>query len=376
MAVYQITFTPSGPYFFGDEKGFAFADGRYGEYGKLYYITGENTPLQTTILGAIRYLLLPEKTFTAAAEASAVIGSESFDPDSDHALSFGAIRRLSPLFLCKGEEWFVPAPFDHNEADPRREQDKSFYTPFSRYALMETLDGVKLYTPDYDPKYGITSGYMSLDDAHVENDLFSSTTRIGLNCSIRQDGFFKKDFVMLKAGYSFSVLAEIDEQIAAVPRRSVVTLGQNKVPFAVEITPGDWDTEEVCRRAGQVIAACREGVRYPEGKAYRFVYAAADALPEGYDAQDLYSNCAFAVTKVRHLRNLKTKAAADGAAARFEKSATLSRLLRGGSVFLVEQGQTLSGLTDTASLRIANAAVIGCNSLVWEKENVHENNIV
>lgn len=372
MAVFQITFSPSGPYFFGDEKGFAFADGKNGEYGKLYYIKGENTPLQTTILGAIRYLLLPEKTFAAAADAAHLIGKESFDPGSDHLLSFGAIKRLSALFLCKGREWFVPTPFDHNEACARQEQGKTFYTPFASYAVMETLDGVKLYTPDYDPKLGITCGYMSLSDAHVENGLFSAVTRAGLNCGTNQDGYFKKDFVALQPGFSFSVLAEIDETVATLPARSVVRMGQNKVPFSVEVTKQDFGTEEVCRRAQAVIAGCRKHVRYPDGKNYRFVYAPADVLPEGYDTQDLYSGCAFAVTKFRHLRNLKTKAF--NGAARFEKSTTLNRLLRGGSIFVVEQGNHLSCLTDRQSLRIANATLIGCNGLVWEKENAYENN--
>jgi hypothetical protein len=62
---YLLTLEPMEPYFFGNEKTFSFdpkspADNRY-------FIKSERLPMQTTILGALRYLLMPMKKEEAVA---------------------------------------------------------------------------------------------------------------------------------------------------------------------------------------------------------------------------------------------------------------------------------------------------------------------
>ena len=63
MSVYKISFIPSGPYFFGNEKSFIYPGSENDKFGTLYYIKGENLPSQSTVLGALRYILLPEKGY-------------------------------------------------------------------------------------------------------------------------------------------------------------------------------------------------------------------------------------------------------------------------------------------------------------------------
>lgn len=100
MAVYQLTFTPQGPYFFGNEKTFSFV-GEPAQYGALHYIRGERLPAQSTVFGALRYLLLPEKAFARAAQSAQLIGSESFRMGAE-GQSFGAIKGVSPHLPRQG----------------------------------------------------------------------------------------------------------------------------------------------------------------------------------------------------------------------------------------------------------------------------------
>ena len=92
---YLLTLQPMEPYFFGNEKTFSFdpqtpADNRY-------FIRSERLPLQTTVLGALRYLLMPVKnsnyryTHCQQQQNEAIIGSASFQMDGEKQ-SFGTIE--------------------------------------------------------------------------------------------------------------------------------------------------------------------------------------------------------------------------------------------------------------------------------------------
>ena len=76
MSTYLVRLTPQEPYFFGNEKCLTFDDGNpRGQMTNRYYIKSERTPLQTTLLGAMRYIFLPEKKYNFGKE---YIGEESF----------------------------------------------------------------------------------------------------------------------------------------------------------------------------------------------------------------------------------------------------------------------------------------------------------
>ena len=110
MSTYLVRLTPQEPYFFGNEKCLAFDDGNpRGQMTNRYYIKSERTPLQTTLLGAMRYILLPEKKYNFGKE---YIGEESFNIEKDFQ-SFGVIKKISPLFLLKGNKRLIVTPFDH-----------------------------------------------------------------------------------------------------------------------------------------------------------------------------------------------------------------------------------------------------------------------
>lgn len=350
MSVYQITFTPQEPYFFGNEKTFSFV-GEQGRYGKLYYIKGEPLPMQSTVFGAVRYLLLPEKTFAGAARSAEWIGPESFRMDAEERQSFGRIKGISPIFLCREEEWFVPTPFDHNG---RAASDR--YTPFSDYGEVTTLEGKKLYARDYDAKQGVENSFFSLKDGHLERELFQTAVRVGINRREDRSGFFKREFQILEKGYSFSVLAELDLE-GLDGKSDVVYMGQGKTPFVTGFCKVDcFDLLEKRTRD-----ALRESRKNLPPEARPFWYCLSDAvvrLPEGETAQAaLYQDVRFAVSQVRDYRAYQTRGD------QIRKDGTLYRLLKAGSVFVAGSA---SGLTD--DLRQNNAQTIGFNWVIRENE--------
>ena len=103
MTTYRITFTPSEPYFFGNEKTFRFPDTNIaGQFDNPYFIRSESLPAQTTLFGAIRYLLLNDRdpAFESYPENyEQRIGKDSFRITDTKPQSFGIISGISPVFL-------------------------------------------------------------------------------------------------------------------------------------------------------------------------------------------------------------------------------------------------------------------------------------
>lgn len=345
MPFYQLTFTPQAPYFFGNEKTFSFV-GEPARYGKLYYIKGERLPSQSTVFGALRYLLLPEKTFAGAARAADRIGPESFRMGAE-GQRFGAIRAISPLFLCRGEEWFIPAPLDHNTAAGNER-----YTPFAQYEPMMTPKGERWYAKDYAAKRGLTDGFLSLADAHIESGLFTPTLRVGIQ---RGKDLFKREFQCLRSGFSFSILAQLDDE-ELEGRQDVVYMGQGKTTFTVRFSQ---------RSEENAFSHLEEKVRGPLSERHAgrpYLYCLSDVLidlpADGTVARDLYAGVPMAVTQAREYRAYQT---AEGG--RIRKDSTLLRLLRAGSILI---GTDKAPAPDTA--RQANARTAGFNWMIGGEE--------
>ena len=220
MSTYLVRLTPQEPYFFGNEKNLEFKGQKNrGQMTNRYYIKSERTPLQTTLLGAMRYIFLPEKKYNFGKE---YIGEESFNIEKD-LQDFGVIKKISPLFLLKGNERLIVTPFDHLKAKKEKkvvdgeEKEISYkvtkYTPFANYETITTDDGEKWFTPDFDVKEGLTDSYVYVDSEAgkiVDSyNIFSYTTRVMINKNQNKKAFFKKDYVTLDKEYSFGVYLEL-----------------------------------------------------------------------------------------------------------------------------------------------------------------------
>ena len=78
MKTYLVKLTPQEPYFFGNEKRFTIAgENNQGQMGNSYFIRSERTPLQTTLLGMMRYILMPDKDYVYVGKNEKAIGKRS-----------------------------------------------------------------------------------------------------------------------------------------------------------------------------------------------------------------------------------------------------------------------------------------------------------
>ncbi|MBE6666497.1 MAG: hypothetical protein E7603_09865 [Ruminococcaceae bacterium] len=355
MSAYRVTFTPSGPYFFGNEKTFQYPGQKVkNDFGNLYYIRGERMPMQTTILGALRYVLLPTKGLNKenlnSEQNVSAIGKASFDIDSQKIQEFGQIKKIFPIFLRKDEEYFIPTPFDHNYAVKAERNGLTYYSPMSDYGEVKTLDGDKLYLRDYDAKEGIKDSFMSLSDAHLETELFTSDVRVGINRSDRSEGgFFKKEYIALKKGFAFAVFADIEKE-GLHGKVFTVLLGQGKVPFSVLFEKAD---SKCVKEMEETII----DIMKKKPVAYNRIYCSSDMLT---DCGKLYGDMRFAITKTRDHRSFKTKIGGG-----VEKGSTLHRLIAAGSIFIPEQGKEEKALKAWKNnTKQENAANIGFNQMI------------
>ncbi len=340
MKTYKVTFTPLEPYFFGNEKGFKYpvlndstensdANGR-SQFTNQYYIRSEMLPSQSTLLGALRYHFLPVKKSNwdyneADRKRNAeTVGAESFSPDADR--TFGKIRKLSPVFICKENVEYVPVPFNHIDG-------KAVYTPFSNFKSVVTPFGERLYTDDYKVKDGVSSGYMRLTDGTVveKSKIFLTETRIGINRSSDKNGFFKKEYCMLNQGYCFAAYVELDDGLDV--NDGVVFLGQGKSAFELSFTKAENTLTE------------KISSYLPDGLAY--------VLGDTFTGPEIYENSKFSVT------DTKTYRAYSRQGAKVRKDDILYRLITAGSVFIPIDKEAF-----VVSVKKKNLNTIGYNEII------------
>ena len=373
MSKYLIKFTPAEPYFFGKEKTLAYKikepqsevdankETPLRIAQSLYFARSEDTPSQSTILGALRLLLLLDngRSSTDFSEFSdcenALVGEHSFKPDMEHAMGtspFGCIKSVSPVFIMnKADEMFIPVPLDHNTKNGCGE-----YAPFEIFEKMETLDGKKLFSYEYNPKDEPVSGFVSLSDGKIWANLIEPNTQIGINRRKGNDGFFKREMKMLKKDHSFAVICELackadkdgvlhneeNRNITeydwnnSAPLKRTAYLGQGRSAFAVEIKKynepdlgiktAEFLTE---RHEARSCAKCYEQ--------FAFVYCLGDAFMK----PNKYKSVLFAVTHTRDYRALTTKLSGktqDGPTGIYMKkdSHDMYHMLKAGSVLMFE----------------------------------------
>ncbi len=161
-------FTPVDSYRFSGETSFKslgeatdsfLQSDAYGNRRQSFRVLSENTPPQTTIMGAIRYLLLIDRGMTdqtPVKERAEVIGKRSFNLTKPQN-QMGIIQRISAVCLTgygQGQKVLcVPAPED-NQYDAA---DQGTYLPMTA-------------ENDYDPKKEPRKGYFAYS-IHEEEEI-------------------------------------------------------------------------------------------------------------------------------------------------------------------------------------------------------------
>ncbi len=318
MQSYLVTLTPLEPYFFGGERTFHY--GTETTMPDTYYIASEKTPNQTALLGVLRYAILDrygllwhsgetDAQRTLRAHSGRYVGENSFSINGDNR--FGLIEKISPLFLRRGETSYLPAPLNYRIVD---EKDGGCL----RFAALPSSADAKRVPVNYTAKgHDLPAGkYLPLCETTGElTDPFLSDVRVGIDTKEKKDGFFKKEYQMLKSGFRFAFYAALDESADVDGYTSTVFMGQGKSPFRIAFRREEDDLETLAK---QLLP--REENDY--------WYALSDLW-----FRETPKHEGFAILLRKQLRYLTTDLDSGTQRDRMSKTAELYNLVQAGSVF-------------------------------------------
>ena len=321
----RIEFEPLEPYFFGNERALRYKGADYQVKAAGYFAKSENTPLQSTLFGALRYLGIVEKhaDFTLTEEDKTNIGPRSFslNKKNEDVQTFGKIKRISNLYLVDNTgDIYIKSPGDQPSFGENEEKIYQGFKLFYKNAV-ETQNGLK-YFPEVDMKYGIFDGYVRVRDGKCVSveDIFIKTVRAGIDAKEKKDAFYKKEYCFMKK-YAFMFYAEVEDDFPEITDK-YVKLGQGKTAFAVTV---------------------KEVAQFPEEELNISTIFPVEAekvvlLSDTYvnDLNSLYSCCYFSYTDVREYRAMETNYDAKKQRQRYKKQNVLLKLMKAGSVFWVK----------------------------------------
>ena len=281
-----IKLTPLEPYFFGGERIFEIGDGN-----KHYFIRSLDTPLQTTLFGALRYIGIkyPSKGFYLDNDDITNIGKTSFKLGDKNITNFGRIKSISPLYIYNKENgFFIRTPFDHRLKCNCGEMYNTEYTPFKEYSNpIKTNINERCLPTDYNAKDGLADSWIALKNSQIYDDLFKNDIHVGVNKVESMNGFFKKEYRILSDGFCFAFFAEIMEGfLDNLPCEKNVYLGHGKSAFHAEIELAN-DMPAIPK------SLFRENMLYAQSDIY---------IGENIDVKELYAQCFFVSVKTRNHR--------------------------------------------------------------------------
>ena len=362
---YRADFVPHGAYFFGNEKTFSF------DTGGRSFISSEQTPSQSTLLGALRYALLynfeyegrrlfkPDRKYSLSDNEQAavdnLIGKGGFDIGSSSEQDFGAIEKLSPLFIydTKKAEALVPTPRDHCISDSDE---------FNDFAYSADSDNVESfpYAPFSPDDFVFDEFTFSVDGSDSGSQipahwLFQKVQRIGISKKQYKSAFFKRECYQLQDGFAFSVYVTLRDDVT-LPSSTVVFMGQGRTAFTIRFTE---EEDSINDALAELI--------YPDT-----VYLRGDSSLTA----DVYAHCFFTALAMRDHRaysvSLKGKVS---------KGANVYHLISAGSIFKSSDAAALKACIESDSGAdtepnapcTANLTKIGMNIAIIGKRK--ENNV-
>lgn len=358
---FLMTLQPLEPYFFGNEKTFSFAQKTPAD--SRYFIKSDRMPSQTTLLGTLRYAMMPVKNASFRynkqdlVRNGYIIGEESFQMDKEKQ-SFGAIERLSPVFLMYNGKSYIRTPFDHAVKDKSGNHNTA-YTPFREYTPVSTDQEKAWITREYSAKDGLTDSFMELKSGEIIpcKDIFGNCTRVGVNKNQDAKAFFKKQYSMLSPGWMFAAYVHVDISrvesdleaafaFDAMKAGSVVYMGQGKSAFMLRLT-----------QQNDMLKTQVSAHLHPNA-----VYCMSDTLTSASVSKD----CLFAAVALHDHRDYSTTFHSENGKlhGRIAKREMLYRLISGGSVFIAEDPRALRD-----QLADPHVEKVGLNFCVLNKED-------
>lgn len=310
MALYKIKIAPLQYYFFGGEK--------HDEDLKVnYFVESLDYPQQTTILGALRYILLLHKNLLGGkslpadkqAEANDLIGPESFKYGKQG--SFGKIESVSPLYFTDGKNDYHFAPLDLNF-----DMSDDFVLNFENERYNAKKHESKfggLLTPSSGKEVPLSDIIQNIEQVGNEKAEKGGT---------KEEAFYKQTLKKLKEGWSFAVNAEIDLDLDKL---------SFNIPFGGEKNISKVNFEKVVNSEDFSLSHDK----YKRNKP--FIYCLSDCFIEDIDIKIL----PFAVTDFVSFRNLRSLTSTKNYYALKKDNIIADSLVRSNRYQLLKRGSVL-----------------------------------
>ncbi|MFN0200548.1 MAG: type III-B CRISPR module-associated Cmr3 family protein [Bacteroidia bacterium] len=358
---YLITFTPHQLYFFGSEQNFGMGD------DKNYFARSNYFPQQTTLLGALRYLLLAQNGFLVTGSSHGklpaqnanginvvdLIGQQSFH---GIAQDFGQILQLSPLFLChQAQGVYLQAPINH--AHPLSRKRKNGIS----YLAGQTTEANWQLENEYDPKNGFSPLYLNNVGDTACNSIFKEHFQVGIEKVVnakskkeKEEAFYKQVFYRLRADFSFGMYVEMKQDFAYQFQDTHLHLGAEKCLFQVRIA------EQRGKNFTQMSNELKDVL--PNSKKCVDNHKRIVLLSPTFVDTNIYSYCDYAITETQDFRFLKTNVQQTQEYSNLSTKGNVTKTLKSGKYQLLKAGSVLYPKAGHASL-----LEVALNNAVWQK---------
>ncbi|MEG2717670.1 MAG: hypothetical protein RR961_10060, partial [Eubacterium sp.] len=287
------------------------------------------------------------------------IGKDSFKISSKEVQNFGIIKKMSPLFIRRGQTNYVRLPLNHKVGEEIRT-----YTPFMiETNEIETNVGKKKLPTNYCAKNGIlTNAYLPINAGNQlilkESDLFKDVIRTGIKTGGEDDSFFRKSYCQLVEGFGFSIMVKIDTEddflketalsfLNNPDKNQIVYMGLGKSTFRV--TAEKIEEDPITENTKKILSL-------KNNETQNWAYAQSDLLVP----IEIYKTCSFASTQTRELRTLTTNA--NG---RYSRSPHLYTLIEAGSFFVLNDKEKFRAYIEAEK----NMMLIGWNKIIYGGKN-------
>jgi CRISPR-associated protein Cmr3 len=362
MTKYLICLKPLTPYFFGGENTF-------GNDNQNYFVRSNYLPQQTTLLGFLRYELLLQNNLLGTnpkeSDWASLIGEKSFQKENDSFISeFGAIKKISPVFLSNQVESYIPGAMDWAMTKYLQNEtgdcplDSEILKPLTLSYLnngITNLDGKSGSVPEliangkpFDPKLKLKSLWVNATGENkrlwdcekkfqpgkgFENGFFIQKIQIGINRKLNRakddsGDFYKQVYYQLIDNFAFTFFADIDLPAGKKIASRLVTMGGEKSTFEMIVTEATDSFEERFNEKTFTTGHLRKT---------NALILTSDAFVEA----DIPSICDFAITESIPFRNITTisNKVNDYVKIRggnLNKTSNLIFLLKRGSIFYAQ----------------------------------------
>ncbi|MDZ4809888.1 MAG: type III-B CRISPR module-associated Cmr3 family protein [Bacteroidota bacterium] len=227
----SIQIEPLDYYFFGGEETFNSGAKEITNY----HVKSNRTPQQTGLIGLLRHAL-----FEGGHPHN--IGN-SFDGTNT---DFGYLKKISPLFISDSNgNILLPAPAN---ITPQKGIISIAFKNEGAFFKNGEWENYTVAANNYDAKYGLGDWWINISTSELveSKNIFTTKDHIGINKQKQLDnrsaegGFYKQEFISMTKGYSFSVIAELDESVIPDDLPRQLPFGGEKRTFAVKYKQTDF----------------------------------------------------------------------------------------------------------------------------------------